>query len=107
MIVSHPYRLLAVIAAALAMVVAGCSSSDSTGAGGDGGSEAVSVYPSPGTEVASHGSQISMVGIDPDDIGEITVVGSESGEHAGSVAVSYTHLRAHETVLDLVCRLLL
>ena len=26
---------------------------------------------------------------------------------AGSKAVSYTHLRAHETVLDLVCRLLL
>ena len=26
---------------------------------------------------------------------------------AGSEAVSYTHLRAHETVLDLVCRLLL
>ena len=25
----------------------------------------------------------------------------------GDVAVSYTHLRAHETVLDLVCRLLL
>ena len=25
----------------------------------------------------------------------------------GYVAVSYTHLRAHETVLDLVCRLLL
>ena len=25
----------------------------------------------------------------------------------GSTAVSYTHLRAHETVLDLVCRLLL
>ena len=25
----------------------------------------------------------------------------------GPVAVSYTHLRAHETVLDLVCRLLL
>ena len=24
-----------------------------------------------------------------------------------NVAVSYTHLRAHETVLDLVCRLLL
>ena len=29
---------------------------------------------------------------------------SEVGEPA---AVSYTHLRAHETVLDLVCRLLL
>ena len=26
---------------------------------------------------------------------------------SGSYAVSYTHLRAHETVLDLVCRLLL
>ena len=25
----------------------------------------------------------------------------------GAVPVSYTHLRAHETVLDLVCRLLL
>ena len=24
-----------------------------------------------------------------------------------AIAVSYTHLRAHETVLDLVCRLLL
>ena len=24
-----------------------------------------------------------------------------------SISVSYTHLRAHETVLDLVCRLLL
>ena len=29
-----------------------------------------------------------------------------AGAHA-MVAVSYTHLRAHETVLDLVCRLLL
>ena len=28
------------------------------------------------------------------------------GDHGG-VPVSYTHLRAHETVLDLVCRLLL
>ena len=26
---------------------------------------------------------------------------------AGVVTVSYTHLRAHETVLDIVCRLLL
>ena len=25
----------------------------------------------------------------------------------GALTVSYTHLRAHETVLDLVCRLLL
>ena len=38
-------------------------------------------------------------------------VGGNLGEPAldllGDAAVSYTHLRAHETVLDLVCRLLL
>ena len=28
-------------------------------------------------------------------------------EGPGGIPVSYTHLRAHETVLDLVCRLLL
>ena len=32
-------------------------------------------------------------------------VSEELGDEV--VAVSYTHLRAHETVLDLVCRLLL
>ena len=31
----------------------------------------------------------------------------EIGDLGGIVTVSYTHLRAHETVLDLVCRLLL
>src|SRR5664280_3811036 len=30
-----------------------------------------------------------------------------AAELLGSASVSYTHLRAHETVLDLVCRLLL
>ena len=29
------------------------------------------------------------------------------GELLNAMPVSYTHLRAHETVLDLVCRLLL
>ena len=33
--------------------------------------------------------------------------GLESAVDRGWVSVSYTHLRAHETVLDLVCRLLL
>ena len=32
---------------------------------------------------------------------------TEASDIASSMAVSYTHLRAHETVLDLVCRLLL
>ena len=34
-------------------------------------------------------------------------VGLPFDEYIGPAPVSYTHLRAHETVLDLVCRLLL
>ena len=42
-----------------------------------------------------------------DAFGDLDVgVADDSGLH-GLEAVSYTHLRAHETVLDLVCRLLL
>ena len=37
--------------------------------------------------------------------GAIIAAAGEQG--AGAIPVSYTHLRAHETVLDLVCRLLL
>ena len=35
------------------------------------------------------------------------LIGSRPEEARKMVPVSYTHLRAHETVLDLVCRLLL
>ena len=35
------------------------------------------------------------------------IVGGVAAWFHGVGAVSYTHLRAHETVLDLVCRLLL
>ena len=35
------------------------------------------------------------------------ILDSFTGTVGGLIAVSYTHLRAHETVLDLVCRLLL
>ena len=37
----------------------------------------------------------------------IRVEGALDEEVHGGAPVSYTHLRAHETVLDLVCRLLL
>ena len=37
----------------------------------------------------------------------VMVVRPKSGKPSEAAAVSYTHLRAHETVLDLVCRLLL
>jgi len=36
-----------------------------------------------------------------------SVLGGEGDVDITTIAVSYTHLRAHETVLDLVCRLLL
>ena len=38
---------------------------------------------------------------------ESTAWWSSAGVDRGVRPVSYTHLRAHETVLDLVCRLLL
>ena len=38
----------------------------------------------------------------------VGLVNSHMGYTCGiAISVSYTHLRAHETVLDLVCRLLL
>ena len=39
--------------------------------------------------------------------GRLFYIGAGTSGRLGIVAVSYTHLRAHETVLDLVCRLLL
>ena len=38
---------------------------------------------------------------------EIAVLPPDVADHVTEIPVSYTHLRAHETVLDLVCRLLL
>ena len=40
-------------------------------------------------------------------IGGVIGAGLGGKLEVGAEAVSYTHLRAHETVLDLVCRLLL
>ena len=45
---------------------------------------------------------LDKIGLDETQVNEIEPVNFE-----GWASVSYTHLRAHETVLDLVCRLLL
>ena len=38
---------------------------------------------------------------------EIAAQAADTAAATGTAAVSYTHLPAHETVLDLVCRLML
>ena len=43
----------------------------------------------------------------PVPLGDVTRPLGDFFAAFGDVPVSYTHLRAHETVLDLVCRLLL
>ena len=51
-----------------------------------------------------------MLGRSEDVREEIHAIRSRRGQHhplVRTITVSYTHLRAHETVLDLVCRLLL
>ena len=45
--------------------------------------------------------------VNGDPLEVVGTFGGSSGGASGEYAVSYTHLRAHETVLDLVCRLLL
>ena len=47
----------------------------------------------------------SNYGVDNNNVDFLNAWGALNGSDTGSV--SYTHLRAHETVLDLVCRLLL
>ena len=51
-----------------------------------------------------------LIDCDENDIDPVNIKKNITGKKINSVevlAVSYTHLRAHETVLDLVCRLLL
>jgi hypothetical protein len=45
----------------------------------------VSAFPSPGTATALRATEISLRGIAPGDVGTVTVTGSRSGRHAGSL----------------------
>jgi hypothetical protein len=51
------------------------------GAGSAGA--AVSAYPSPGSHLALPGTQISLRGVAPGDVGPLEIVGSVSGRHSG------------------------
>ena len=52
-------------------------------------------------------TMLSSILLDAQNLGNLGLGGGVAALGAGLAAVSYTHLRAHETVLDLVCRLLL
>ena len=56
----------------------------------------------------SHGHLVDGLGAPDDRVGGVEHLDAQGEAPLDQVApVSYTHLRAHETVLDLVCRLLL
>ena len=54
----------------------------------------------------SYGRGIALASVAGNSLGLLVIVVLVA-LGLGVIAVSYTHLRAHETVLDLVCRLLL
>ena len=56
---------------------------------------------------SSYGIQVAKLAGLPKPVIERARDILESLESGNTASVSYTHLRAHETVLDLVCRLLL
>lgn len=71
--------LTGIVAVLLGAFAAGC------GAVSDAGEGAVTVSPSPGSKFASPETQISLLGLDPDSAGEITVTGSRTGDHPGKL----------------------
>jgi hypothetical protein len=69
---------LTVLAVLLPGLTGGAASSTAAGA-------SVSVFPISGSRVAPPHAQISFRGIAPDQIGTITVTGSRSGQHSGTL----------------------
>ena len=71
------------LAFVLVALGAGCASSKQAGGVAAAGSGSVAVYPLAGTPAASPASEISFRGVPPAKLRGITVVGSQSGRHAG------------------------
>ena len=74
----------------------------------DRSSAASDVYKRQGHEIRIMTAEVVIDNLDLRQM--LHPIGAEIPRHdqfEGVTAVSYTHLRAHETVLDLVCRLLL
>jgi Arylsulfotransferase (ASST) len=71
--------ILLTIAALAAVAVVGCSSDSSDAASG------VGVFPRDGTPSASPSTQISFRGATAEDLGDVSVKGSSTGAHAGTL----------------------
>src|SRR5688572_13714466 len=67
--------LVAAAAIAVVAIAFGQGASDPPGP--------VGVFPSPGLRTAAPSAEISFRGIPAGDVGEVTVTGSRTGEHAG------------------------
>lgn len=65
-------------------VAAGCGGSDEVASAAAVGGP-VSAFPAPGTETAGARTEISLRGVAPDSIGEVSVSGSRSGEISGEL----------------------
>jgi Arylsulfotransferase (ASST) len=63
----------------------------------------VAVYPLPGSQTASPGTEISFRGVSADTVGDVTVVGSNSGAHSG-VLVKHSDDLGVSFVPDVVFR---
>ena len=75
----------AVLAVGLIILAAGCATGKKATTSGVEGAEVqeAAVYPLAGTPDASRLSEISFRDVKPDALGEVKVVGSKSGRHAG------------------------
>jgi hypothetical protein len=78
-------QLKAGISRTLAAIVVAAFVSLLGAAGALAQAPAVSVFPSPNTAYAEAGSQITVRGIPAGQIGHVTVVGSSSGAHGGTI----------------------
>jgi hypothetical protein len=81
-------RRRAIVGLAAAAALVGLGLGVVAGSGAQVTTARVAAFPMPGTDVARPETQISLRGAPADQLGEVTVTGSESGPHAGD-------LRAH------------
>jgi len=64
-------------------VLVACGLAGAAAAGRAPSPAVVAVFPSPGTRTAAPGTQVSVRGIAPDQVGRLVVHGSRTGRHEG------------------------